>query len=326
VLPDGPAHTKLEYKPGQALDLAIQIRGNPAKPGPVVPRHFLTVLSPGAPQPFTRGSGRLDLAEALTRQAAPLTARVIVNRVWKHHFGRGLVESVSDFGAQGDRPSHPELLDDLTARFIEAGWSLKWLHREIMASAAYRQASDFDAARFAIDPDNRLLWRMNRRRLDVEAWRDALLACCGDLDRRIGGPPVDMESANNNRRTFYGRIDRSNPDDMLRLFDFPDPSTHAPNREPTTTALQQLFVLNGPLMLRQAKLLAARLTAESPGDVNGIVRRAYRLLFAREPNERERRLGVEFLSRGTDEKPPSPQVVQQYAQALLGGNEFMFVD
>jgi hypothetical protein len=325
VLPDGPTRTKLEYKPGEAIDLAIHIRGNPMKTGAVVPRRFLTVLSPDVPKPFVRGSGRLELAEALVTDAAPLTARVIVNRIWAHHFGRGLVETVSDFGTQGEPPSHPELLDDLAYRFVREGWSLKWLHREIMTSAAYRQSSAFDAEKFAVDPGNRLLWRMNRRRLDVEAWRDALLAVCGNLDRSLGGPSSELDAPSNRRRTLYGRIERSQLDDMLRLFDFPEPSTHAPNREPTTTALQQLFVLNGPLMLEQSKALAKQMTADSHGDAATTVHWTYRRLFAREPSENELRLGIEFLSNDATGKPFAKRT-EQYAQALLGSNEFLFVD
>jgi hypothetical protein len=326
VLADGPAHTRLDYKPGETIDLQVHIRGNPMKLGHTVPRRFLTVLSPGEPQPFRQGSGRLELAQALVGQAAPLSARVIVNRVWAHHFGRGLVETVSDFGTQGERPSHPELLDDLTCRFVEHGWSLKWLHREIMGTAAYRQVSAYDRTRVAADPDNRLLWRMNRRRLDVEAWRDAILASCGNLDRRVGGPPVPMTAADNGRRTLYGRIDRSEPDDMLRLFDFPEPSAHSPHRAPTTTALQQLFVLNSPFIARQAATLARRLTAEQPTEAAAIVRRAYRLLFARNPSDEELRLGVDFLMVGNSTNGPAVETVQQYAQALLGSNEFSFID
>jgi hypothetical protein len=236
------------------------------------------------------------------------------------------VETVSDFGTQGERPSHPELLDDLTCRFIEQGWSLKWLHREIMTSVAYQQSSSFDAAKFAVDPDNRLLWRMNRRRLDIEAWRDAILASCGNLDRQMGGPPVALTAADNQRRTLYAKIDRSDPDDMLRLFDFPDPSGHAPSRVPTTTALQQLFVLNGPFMIRQAATFARQLTAQAETPPEVMVQVAYRRLFAREPTAAEQRLGVTFLTEAGAVKTPAFKTVQLFAQALLGSNEFMFVD
>jgi hypothetical protein len=253
-----------------------------------------------------------------------LTARVIVNRVWALHFGRGLVESVSDFGTQGDRPSNPELLDDLTRRFIDGGWSLKKLHREIMTSAAYRQSSAYVERAAGIDPDNRLQWRMKRRRLDIEAWRDALLAVGGSLDSQLGGPPSELTAADNARRTLYAQIDRSAPDDLLRLFDFPDPSAHAPGRMPTTTALQQLFVLNGSLMTRQANELA-RLLMASNQPPEEIVRQAYRRVFTRVPTETELRLGMAYLA-SSGAPIPTAAIVRQYAQVLLGSNEFMFVD
>ncbi|MGC3965983.1 MAG: DUF1553 domain-containing protein [Pirellulales bacterium] len=325
VEPAGPANTKLVYKPGQAQDLAVQIRGNPEKLGRTVPRRFLTVLSAGEPKPFRNGSGRLELADALVGQAAPLAARVIVNRVWTWHFGRGLVETTSDFGTQGERPTHPELLDDLAAQFVAEGWSLKRLHRQIMTSAAYRQASTYDPRAAAVDPDNRLLWRMNRRRLDVESWRDAMLAAAGTLDLRMGGAPGDLAKPENVRRTLYGRIDRSDPDDVLRLFDFPDPSAHAPNRAPTTSVLQQLFVMNGPFMLKRSSELASALLTKESATPEDVVRRAYRRLFAREPNSVELRLGCEYLTRETA-AGKQHTAVARYAQALLGGNEFLYVD
>jgi len=328
VLPSGPNQTKLEYKPDEAIDLCVHIRGNPARPGAQVPRRFLTVLSTGTPRIFTHGSGRLELAEALVRDGAPLSARVIVNRVWKLHFGRGLVETTSDFGRQGARASHAALLDDLTCRFVEHGWSLKWLHRELLLSATYQQASSQDAKRHSIDPDNRWLWRMSRRRLDIEAWRDSLLAASANLDQRLGGPSVPLSTSQNRRRTLYGAIDRADLDDMLRLFDFPDPSTHSPDREPTTTALQQLFVLNSPFMLRQADELSARLLADGTTDNTTIVRQAYRLLLAREASTNEVRLGTAFLRTPilSTPQPGLKERVREYAQALLGSNEFLFVD
>ncbi len=326
VLASGAHATKLEYKPGEAIDLHVQIRGNPSKLGPLAPRHFLTVLSPSTPRPFKHGSGRLELAQAIVGAGAPLSARVIVNRVWKHHFGRGIVETVSDFGAQGARPTHPELLDDLTARFVEHGWSLKWLHREIMLSAAYRQASTHDAAKLAADPENRWVWRMSRRRLDVEAWRDAMLAVCGTLDRKVGGPAMNLADQKNCRRTLYGKIDREEPDEMLRLHDFPDASSHSPSREPTTTAIQQLFVLNSPFVEQQAAALAKRIIAEQPGDAAAQIQCAYRLLFGREATNAEMKLGVKYLTTGEPDEATLKERQRQYAQILLGSNEFLFVD
>ncbi|HKB42155.1 MAG TPA: DUF1553 domain-containing protein, partial [Gemmataceae bacterium] len=328
VLADGPHKTKLEYKVGVAQDVPMQVRGNPANPGSVVPRRFLAVLSPEPPKPFRQGSGRLELAKAIVNEGGPLAARVIVNRTWEHHFGRGLVETPSNFGAEGARPSHPQLLDDLAARFVAAGWSLKWLHREIVLSAAYRQASAIGqpAPQERIDPDNRWLWRANRRRLEAEAWRDAMLAVVGSLDRRVGGPSLDLGAADNRRRTLYGTIKRRELHDFLRLHDFPDPTTHSPGRTPTTTPLQQLFVLNSPFLQQQAETLSRRLQAEAPGGVEDRVRRAYLLLFARPATDAEVKLAVEFLRAGKPDAPVSAATWREYAQVLLGSNEFLFVD
>lgn len=326
VLPDGPNRTKLEYKPGEAQNVAMQVRGSPTRLGPVVPRHFLTVLSTGTPAPFGQGSGRRELARAFVTDAAPLAARVIVNRVWQQHFGRGLVEMPSNFGATGSPPSHPELLDDLAARFIAAGWSLKWLHREIVLSTAYRQSSGHDAAKFAVDPDNRLLWRMSRRRLEVEAWRDAMIAATGKLDLQIGGPDRDLDDPNNNRRTLYATVKRRELNAMLRLLDFPDPTTHNAVRDNTTTPLQQLFVLNSPFLLKQSATLAERVRKDAPGDLDTQVRRAYRLLFGRDPTEKQLHLAREFFAPAGTDPAAIDALWTQYAQALLGSNEFAFID
>ncbi|MBI1831622.1 MAG: PSD1 domain-containing protein [Planctomycetes bacterium] len=319
VLADGPHKTKLEYKSGVPRDVAVQKRGVPSSLGPIVPRRFLTVLSSDASKPFARGSGRLELAGAIVNEGAPLSARVIVNRVWKQHFGAGIVETPSDFGMQGARPTHPELLDDLTARFIQNGWSLKWLHREIMRSAAYQQASTFDEKKNAIDPDNRWLWRMSRRRLDVEAWRDAMLAVAGMLDLARGGAPIDLADAKNHRRTLYGTVKRRELHDMLRLFDFPDPIIHSAARLPTTTPLQQLFTLNSPFLQQQSAALVKRLATETGDEAK--VRRAYLLLYGRPPSDAQVRLAREFLGTASTDA-----AWVQYAHVLLGSNEFLFVD
>jgi hypothetical protein len=280
------------------------------------------VLSLGEPRPFRQGSGRLELARAVVREGAPLAARVIVNRVWAQHFGAGLVTTPSDFGAQGARPSHPELLDDLTARFVAAGWSLQWLHREIVLSATYRQASAHDSGKHAADPDNRWLWRMNRRRLEVEAWRDAMLAAAGALNLERGGPSQELSDPNNRRRTLYGTVKRRELADVLRLHDFPDPTAHSPARVPTTTPLQQLFTLNSPFIRQQAAALARRLKAEAPGGGEARVQRAYWLLFGRPATADEVNLALAFLAEGQG----GDAQWGQYAQVLLGSNEFLFVD
>jgi hypothetical protein len=343
VLADGPHRTKLEYKPGVGQDIHMQIRGNPTAVGPVVPRRFLSVLSPGEPKPF-QGSGRLDLARALVTEGAPLSSRVIVNRVWKHHFGVGLVETPSDFGVQGERPSHPELLDDLAARFMARGWSLKWLHREIVLSAAYQQMSDCglriadskpkppDNPQSAIhnpqsiDPANRLLWRMNRRRLEVEAWRDAMLAASGVLSAEVGGPAQELTDVRNHRRTLYATVKRRELSDLLRLHDAPDATVHSPSRVPTTTPLQQLFVLNSPFMQQQAAAVVRRLKTDVPRDNEARVRRAYVLLYSRPATEKQVKQAVAFLTGGKPGAVPSDAAWEQYLQVLLGSNEFMFVD
>jgi len=317
VLPDGPDMTRLAYRVGQARDLRLQYRGSPTNLGETIRRRFLAVLSPGPPRPFRRGSGRRELAEALVDPArgGSLTARVIVNRVWRLHFGHGLVTTPSNFGFQGEAPSHPRLLDDLAARFIHAGWSLKWLHREIVLSATWRQSSDPDEHRTSIDPANRWLRRMNRRRLPVEAWRDAMLAVGDRLDHRLGGSPLRLSDQGNWRRTLYARIDRRDLDKMLRLYDFPDPTGHSPKREETTTPLQQLFMLNSPFITSQSAAVTRRVRAS--GDRVRAIGELYQLLFARPPSAEEMELADEFLAEGS---------WPQYVQVLLASNEFVFVD
>lgn len=316
VVADGPNKTKLDFKINQPQNLALHVRGNPNNTGPVIPRQFLSVFSGDNQKAFNQGSGRLELANALFNEAKPLTARVIVNRIWKHHFGKGLVETPSDFGAQGDKPSHPDLLDDLAFRFIENNWSMKWLHREIVLSATYRQQS---APPSTLDPDNRLLAAMPRKRLDVEGWRDAMLAVSGTLDPSIGGPPVELNDLNNRKRTIYGLVRRRELSDILRLHDFPDPVTHSPNRVATTTPLQQLYTLNSPFILKQANLLHGRLQREFPGGDAEKITGAYQLLFSRDPTSHQLEIGLNFVKPGGVAWP-------QYTQALLASNEFVFID
>ncbi len=282
-------------------NMQVHIRGNPETLGAEMPRRFLSILSPdpNEPKPFTEGSGRKELAEAIACRDNPLTARVMVNRVWKHHFGQGLVRTPSNFGHSGERPTHPELLDHLASRFIASGWSLKSLHRAIMLSAVYQQASDFDEARAEVDPDNRLLWRMNRRRLEVEAWRDAILAVSGTLDETLGGPSLDLASPDNNRRTLYAKISRHNLDPLLRLFDFPDPNITSDGRPVTTVPLQQLFVLNSPLMVRSAKALAAR-CCQSANYETARIQIAFERVYGRPATDEEIQLGLEFLGESSE--------------------------
>ena len=315
--------TVLDFKPGQARDLELMKRGDPNNTGDIVPRRFLSAFpaKDGQPRRFTTGSGRLELAQAIVQEAAPLTARVIVNRIWRHHFGRGIVETPSEFGVTGDAPSHPELLDDLTARFIKHGWSIKWLHREILLSAAWQQSSLAPDSEKR-DPENRLFARMPRRRLDFEAWRDTTLAAAGTLDRSFGGVATALTSEKNLRRTLYGTVNRHELEPMLRIHDFPDPAAHSAARTETATALQMLFSLNSPFLLAQADAFAARLEKEAGPALNDRVTRAHAVLFQRPPTAKELAMATRFLTgRETDKKAWS-----EYAQALLASNETQFVD
>ncbi len=247
---------------GKPQNLPVYIRGNVENVGPEVPRRFLRVLADDSEQEFTDGSGRRQLAEAIADRDNPLTARVIVNRVWAMNFGRPLVATTSNFGMLGAAPTHPELLDDLAVRFMDNGWSLKWLQRELVMSAAYQQSSRSDPTTLQADPENRLLARMNRRRLSIEAYRDAVLAAAGQLDHTLGGSSIDPADPEATRRTLYSEISRLELNPMLALFDYPDPNLHSDGRAQTTTPLQKLFVLNSPFMTRQASRLADRLLQE----------------------------------------------------------------
>ncbi|WZO96822.1 PSD1 and planctomycete cytochrome C domain-containing protein [Isosphaeraceae bacterium EP7] len=300
--------------------MKVHLRGNPQNLGAEAPRHFLSVLAAGEPSTYAEGSGRLQLANAIASPENPLTARVFVNRVWAQHFGKGLVGTPSNFGKLGERPSHPALLDHLAATFVNGGWSIKSLHREIMLSATYQLAAVDLPANAEVDPENRLLWRANRRRLEIEPWRDSLLAVTGELDGRLGGPSSKLTDAANVRRTFYASVSRHNLDRLLRLFDFPDPNATSEQRSITSVPVQELFVLNSPFMEDRSKALVARLQAADAKDDSGRVRIAYRLLYGRDATEAEVRVATAFLS--SDAKGRWPQL----AQVLLASNEFLFVD
>jgi hypothetical protein len=301
-------------KPGQQH---VWIRGDQNNAGDLAPPHFLAILSPAEPEPFEGGKERLQLAEAIASPSNPLTARVIVNRVWQQHFGYGLVRTPSNFGAQGDRPSHPELLDDLAARFVREGWSLKKLHREIMLTAAYGLSGESSARNYAEDPDNRLLWRFNRRRLDAESIRDSLLYVSGKLDLTTGGPAVRLDKANN-RRTVYAYISRRQLDPMLALFDFPNPNGTSEQRMQTTVPLQKLFFMNSPFVIDQSAALAARVAANASSNDQRITA-TYRLVLQRDPTPEERRLAHLFLAGKAGGWP-------QYAQVLMSSNEFIYLN
>ena len=298
-------------------NLRVRIRGSQENLGEEAPRQFLTVLCDGEPKPFSGGAGRLDLAKAVADPANPLTARVAANRVWMYHFGRALVGTPGNFGRLGEKPSHPELLDYLAARLIEQGWSLKALHKEIMLSATYSLGTKVSAANETIDADNKLYWRANRRRLDVEPLRDTLLFVSGELDEKSRGEAKALTDAENKRRTIYGFVSRRSLDRTLGLFDFPNPMTVSDQRIQTATPLQQLFFLNSSFAQDRARGLAARV--EQAGDNRARIRKAYSILFQRSPNPEELKLGLQYLASSKDAWP-------RYAQALVGSNELVFVE
>jgi cytochrome c553 len=293
----------------------VAIRGDASNPGEEAPRQFLSVLTEGKPKQFSQGSGRMELANAIASPDNPLTARVMVNRIWKHHFGEGIVRSTGNFGQLGDRPSHPELLDYLALRFIESGWSVKTMHREMILSAAYQMSSAEDVA--GKDPENRLFSRAPvRERLDAEALRDSILAASGTLDRTIGGPAKPLRD-DHLRRTIYATVSRSKPDRTMAMFDFPDPNATAEQRIVTVGPMQRLFFMNSSFVALQSKALADRLCKQASDDRDRIGL-AYEILFGRPATNKEIEVGMEFLTQTQKAWP-------QYAQVLFGTTEFTAV-
>lgn len=310
---EDPAYTFIDYKPGEARHMPILRAGSVTAPGEIAPRGYLTVLSQGETAFKDTGSGRLELAERIFSDSSSLVARVIVNRVWDWHVGRPIVPTPSDFGVQGEKPSHPELLDDLSARFIASGWSLKWLNKEIMMSAAYQQESRTRAAAEAIDPLNTLVWRVNPRRLDIESYRDSLMRSAGLLDETLYGVSDDLLGDDFTRRTIYGRVSRSNTNMLLRIYDFPDANQTSPGRDLTTTSLQQLFVMNSSFMHALGIALADAVRAEETYERK--VRKLYRKILSRDPSVDELAEGRKYLMQGS---------VERFAEILLSTNEEIF--
>jgi hypothetical protein len=313
------------YKEATVADMKVFVRGNPANQREVAPRRFLTILAGQDQALFRDGSGRRELAEAIANDDNPLTARVMVNRIWQHHFGRGIVGTPSNFGKQGEAPTHPELLDYLSSRFVKSGWSIKALHREIMLSSTYQLSTTFHEANANIDGDNRYLWRMSRRRLDVEAWRDALLHVSGKLDPALGGPSTKLAEPSNHRRTIYAMVSRHELDSLLRLFDFPDANITSEKRSETTVPQQQLFVLNSPFMLDQAKAFSARVHNEAVANDEARIQHAFQLAYSRSASDVELELGLAYLGSKADKQTALTRW-ELYAQVLLSGNEFMYLD
>ncbi len=298
-------------------------RGNPNRLGEPVPRRLPVALSGPVRAPFRVRSGRLELARAIASPANPLTARVIVNRIWLHHFGQGLVRTPSDFGTRGTPPTHPELLDYLADWFVrDADWSIKALHRLVMTSATYCQRSDHRPEAFSVDPENLLLWRMLRRRLGFEAMRDAQLTYAGSLDERFGGPSLTAMFTGGgvtDRRSIYGHIDRMNPPALLRTFDVPSPQATCGRRDETTVPPQALHMMNHATLHELAARLASRTTGSPPQRVQ----RLFEIVFSRRPAPDESTAILRFIDGFDGNTPASWTTV---AHTLLMSNEAQFID
>ncbi len=272
------------------VNIQLALRGNPETLGEEVPRHFLSVFSTGEPTPLNEGSGRRQLADLIVQQ--PIAMRVFVNRIWKGHFGTGIVDTPSNFGFGGERPTNPDLLEYLASDFVKNGMSVKKLQKEIMLSAVYQLSSDDNKLASEKDSGNRLYWRANKKRMDAEQIRDAVLEISGNLDDSIGGPSQDL-TPDYKRRTLYGKVSRYKLDSYLQLFDFPPPNISAEKRFTTTVPLQRLFLMNSDFMQIEAEQLVKRVAAEPNNRAR--VRKLYNITFGRDPNEQEINLALEYL-------------------------------
>lgn len=301
-------------------DVKVHIRGRWDRLAEVAPRGFPKVLASSQPKFTAEHSGRLELARWLADPANPLTPRVIVNRVWQHHFGTGLVPTSGNFGRLGEPPTHPELLDYLAAQLIESGWSLKELHRLLVLSATYQQTSTARSKAAQVDPGNRLWGKMNRRRLSAEAIRDSLLAVANDLDGTMGGPAVSNLSSL--RRTLYVMTIRSDRSNFAATFDQADASAQVDRRNESTVAPQALFLLNHPLAIRQAESLSRGVLTGGPADIRSKIEWLYSRLYGRLPSDQEIAVGLKFINAGKND----PAAWQAYCQLLFCANEFMYVD
>ena len=318
ILDGGPSDT-----PHQGFhDAQVYIRGNHSNPGRTVPRGVPKAIAGTHPPVIREGSGRRELADWLTDPHNPLTARVMVNRIWQHHFGNGLVQTSANLGAMGERPTHPELLDFLAARFVASGWSVKAIHRLIMLSHVYQQTSASNPAGVAIDPENQFLWRWNRHRLEAESFRDSLFAVTGGLDLSSGGP--GFQDVSTPRRSLYLMATRtgSKTAEFGPLFDAPDCSGIVERRNESIVAPQALFLMNDPLVTALAASLAERISREvSSADDRLRIERLYKITLGRLPTDDEIRIGVTLLTESRQ-----PNAWAGYCRLVVCTNEFMFVD
>ncbi|MBY0398037.1 MAG: DUF1553 domain-containing protein, partial [Thermoleophilia bacterium] len=332
--------TAMGVADGPGVETRVHIRGSHLSLGPTVPRHVPTAVAGPTPPAFSPGtSGRLELARWIASPDHPLTARVMVNRVWRWHFGRGIVASADNFGKLGETPSHPELLDWLARRFAADGWSIKGLHRLILSSRAYQMSSRAEPSAMAADPDNRKLGRFPVRRLEAEAIRDAMLAASGQLDRTMGGSLLSVKNRayffdhtsrdatkyDSPRRSLYLPVVRNNVYEVFQLFDFPDPGVSNGDRAATTVAPQSLFLMNGELALASAAGLADRALGLSDLDDAGKVATLYRIAYGRPPTGAETARALEALARLGATLDGPRAAWQALAQALIASNEFLYL-
>jgi cytochrome c553 len=328
---------------GEPVTQRVLIRGDYGNPGEEAPKAFPAVLARPDDPVVTTGSGRLELAEWLARPENPLTARVMVNRIWQWHFGEGLVRTPDNFGRTGDRPSHPELLDYLARRFVESGWSVKAMHRLILLSDTYQRSSQAPAQALAVDPENRLLARFPRRRLDVEEIRDGMLVLDGTLDFTVGGTlqtgfGTDGENSNDRlslnpekhlRRTVYLPLRRANLPSLLNLFDFGDAVTAAGKRPSTNVAPQALFMLNSEFVAERSQNLAASLLEDASLEPEARLEKAYLRILNRPPAAAESDAGLRYIARFQERFPGEGverKAWQSFCRVLLASNEFIYVD
>ena len=334
---------------GEPQNLRIHLRGSHTTLGEQVPRRFLQVLAGEEQTPIDdRRSGRLELARWMTNPEHPLTPRVMANRIWRWHFDEGLVRSPDNFGRLGERPTHPQLLDWLSVRFVEGGWSIKAMHRTIMLSASYQMSTAYNQRAARGDPENRLLWRMNRRRLEAEAVRDSILALAGSLDLTMGGTllptanrkyvtstaNVDPVVYTPNRRSIYLPVVRSALYDVFQAFDFADPSVLSGKRASTTVAPQALFMMNSELVSAQTKALAARLLADANLDDTQRLRQLFELSYARPATQAETERALDYVTRyaaGQQARKQSAEesrlrAWQSLCRVVIASNEFVYVE
>ena len=317
--PEKPGNAHVLADNGNA-DMHVALRGDLRKKGELAPRSFIEIIGGKSRPKYSIGSGRLELAKSVVAENNPLTSRVIVNRLWGWHFGNGIVRTPSNFGVIGEKPTHPLLLDWLAYNFVQNGWSIKRFHKLVMSSSTWQMSSEHDDRKFDIDGDNKLLWRFQPKKLEVESWRDSLLYVTGELDPKIGGAP-EGEIMTSLRRTLYATISRTGDkfksDSFLRLFDFPAAASTSPKRSSSIVPQQYLFMLNSEFMNQRAKTLG-KFLSESDDNRVKVIENIYNKLYSRFPEKSEVEIANSWLGES-----PDLDTWSLYAQALLSAHEMI---